>query len=499
MEVALQWGRERLQLHAGAEEDVEGLRARVYSLTNVLPERQKLFFKGRLLKEGSLAANGLVSPAQVMLMGKAEGAGASLAQRVAAARVVFAEDLSAPQRAAHHAAARGEAPPVGLHNLGNTCYVNAVAQLLHGVPELREALRAHAPTQPSARAERVLLALRALFERMDGAGESFGPAEFLQGFFDGYPQFAERDEEGQAFKQQDAEEALSLLLADLSAALPALVERLFAFALTTVSEGAEGAERGSQPGADRKLSCIIDNEMNPISQLADGLRLGLRATVSKSSALLGRDALFSQTSWLEGLPAYLLVQQIRFVWREKDLGSNTEARKVKILRAVAFPPTLDLSELCSEGLRARLAGARQAEAEAQRRQRKSLDEQFEEYKRRTAGEEDSFKLFRAFKERQAREEAAREGARVWRPHGGEGDTGHYALVGVITHQGRSADRGHYVAWLRGRDDGWHKYDDEEVTRVEAAEILNLKGGGDWHTAYLLLYRRLQFLPADARD
>jgi len=38
-----------------------------------------------------------------------------------------------------------------------------------------------------------------------------------------------------------------------------------------------------------------------------------------------------------------------------------------------------------------------------------------------------------------------------------------------------------------------KYDDDFVTEVNTEEILNLRGGGDWHMAYLLLYRKMQFM------
>jgi len=36
------------------------------------------------------------------------------------------------------------------------------------------------------------------------------------------------------------------------------------------------------------------------------------------------------------------------VWREKDVGTNTDAGKAKILRNVAFPKVLDLFDFCSE-------------------------------------------------------------------------------------------------------------------------------------------------------
>jgi ubiquitin carboxyl-terminal hydrolase 14 len=79
-------------------------------------------------------------------------------------------------------------------------------------------------------------------------------------------------------------------------------------------------------------------------------------------------------------------------------------------------------------------------------------------------------------------------------HFGEGlpesFTGSYELMGVVTHKGRSADSGHYIGWVRQSpgSEYWWKYDDDTVTEVNTTEILNLKGGGDWHTAYLNFYR-----------
>ena len=40
-------------------------------------------------------------------------------------------------------------------------------------------------------------------------------------------------------------------------------------------------------------------------------------------------------------------------------------------------------------------------------------------------------------------------------------------------------------------DEWYRYDDDEVSKVKIDDILALRGGGDWHMAYYLVYRRLQ--------
>ena len=80
---------------------------------------------------------------------------------------------------------------------------------------------------------------------------------------------------------------------------------------------------------------------------------------------------------------------------------------------------------------------------------------------------------------------------LYRPHGHGRDTGNYELVAVVTHKGRSAEGGHYVGWVHARGDEWLCFDDDIVTSVKSDEILQLRGGGDWHTAYLAFYRKLE--------
>lgn len=65
---------------------------------------------------------------------------------------------------------------------------------------------------------------------------------------------------------------------------------------------------------------------------------------------------------------------------------------------------------------------------------------------------------------------------------------------------RSTRTGHYVGWCAAPppEDGafdfdadkqeWYKFDDEKVSLVSRDKILALEGGGEDHSAYILLYR-----------
>lgn len=60
---------------------------------------------------------------------------------------------------------------------------------------------------------------------------------------------------------------------------------------------------------------------------------------------------------------------------------------------------------------------------------------------------------------------------------GSNNSGYYTLQAVLTHKGRSSSSGHYVAWVRHKENDWIKCDDSDVTPVTSEEILKLSGGG----------------------
>lgn len=43
---------------------------------------------------------------------------------------------------------------------------------------------------------------------------------------------------------------------------------------------------------------------------------------------------------------------------------------------------------------------------------------------------------------------------LYRPFNQGLDNGHYQLIGVVTHKGRSADGGHYIGWVHASGDDW---------------------------------------------
>ena len=80
---------------------------------------------------------------------------------------------------------------------------------------------------------------------------------------------------------------------------------------------------------------------------------------------------------------------------------------------------------------------------------------------------------------------------LYKPHGIGKPTGNYEIIGLVTHKGRSADGGHYIGWVHASGEDWLKCDDDIVTEVKVTDILDLAGGGDWPSAYLAIYRRLE--------
>eukprot|EP00091_Calanus_sinicus_P001717 TRINITY_DN11737_c0_g1_i1.p1 TRINITY_DN11737_c0_g1~~TRINITY_DN11737_c0_g1_i1.p1 ORF type:complete len:204 (-),score=85.37 TRINITY_DN11737_c0_g1_i1:49-660(-) len=169
------------------------------------------------------------------------------------------------------------------------------------------------------------------------------------------------------------------------------------------------------------------------------------------------------------LPGYITIQMVRFHFKQK------EAVNAKVLKDVKFPVMLDMFEMCGKELQDKL------------RPRRTEFKEYEDWlvdQASTVKGKGKTEALRA--EREAQDGDENEDW-FFSDDVGSSNSGYYVLQAVLTHKGRSSNSGHYVGWVRQKGDTWLKCDDDEVSPVHEEDVLKLSGGGDWHTAYLLVY------------
>ncbi|KAI4639237.1 hypothetical protein J4E93_009415 [Alternaria ventricosa] len=397
--------------------------------------------------------------------------------------------------------------------------------------------------------------LRDLFKQMSETQNGFPPLMFLNALRTAFPQFAQKSKDGHGYAQQDAEEAWSQIVSLLRQKLKitdnetgsdankkrelSWIDKYMAGKFESVMECDEPAakEGGEEPVHSEdlffKLNCHINVETN---HLRDGLAAGLKEQIEKRSEVLGRNAIYTKTSKIARLPKHLPIHFVRFDWR-KDTN-----KKAKIMRKVTFPEELDALEFCTDDLRKMLVPIRDKIREV-RKEEEDVERARKRQKRMRAGEENDSDPLARKEPLQKKKEAAQKKEDASKPaedtkmeeveyktdaqveaeraasilaakkellalvdskmtaDEGANQTGLYELRGVITHQGASADSGHYTSFVkkqgpkdpntgkRKEEDGkWWWFNDEKVSEVDAERIQTLSGGGQSHSALILLYR-----------
>ena len=356
-----------------------------------------------------------------------------------------------------------------------------------------------------------------------------------------------------------------------SAKEPSFVDKYMAgsFETTVVCNEEAAKEAGEQPfestEAFLKLDCHINKETN---HLRDGMLAALAETIEKKSPALDREAAYTKTSRIARLPKYLTVHFVRFFWKREA------QKKAKIMRKVTFPAELDAAEFCTDALRKRLIPVRDKVREirkdqedmvrARKRQKLAHKQAVDRAADAAAGKGEFVEPVQKAKAKQ--EEKEKEEGKDEKADGGtskEKDkkakadaaaaaaeetfktdeeyeaeraaavrtatkelhdlidpelardvganrSGLYELRGVVTHQGASADSGHYTAYVkkqgpvdaatgkRKEDDGkWWWFNDDKVSEVGAEKIETLAGGGEFGSSILSLIRVPPFYDCDA--
>lgn len=194
---------------------------------------------------------------------------------------------------------------------------------------------------------------------------------------------------------------------------------------------------------------------------------------------------------MASLPRYLCIQFMRFYWKQTPDSRDHAGVKCKMLRPVIFPADrLDLIDSCVTPLQAELRRLRAAAGAYAPLAGAGASAP-------AAAATADMDTDASASARAAADVAA--GAPPFLGYGLPADfLGYYELFALVTHKGRSADSGHYIAWVRrsatGRRDPadagkWLVFDDDNVGEVDTEYVTShLKGGGDDHTAYLAFYR-----------
>ena len=272
-----------------------------------------------------------------------------------------------------------------------------------------------------------------------------------------------------------------------------LGDMLFGIEVEATYKCLEGDETYTSREALRKISCHISEKT---AHLYTALDVNLDETIEKQSAVLGREAQYSKRSKLARLPPILAVQFVRFAWR-KDT-----AKRAKILRTVSFPPMLDVRNLCTPQLQASIAAhctalENERDAKLGAAAPPAADGDVTMTPAPTAAASSSGgDAIEPLEPPKSKEELEKLAANAAGAECHDNRTGRYELFAVITHQGRTAEGGHYVAWVKKDRKKWLVFDDETVAEVDAERIKELYGGGDWHMAYMCLYRKMDTLTLD---
>jgi len=347
--------------------------------------------------------------------------------------------------------------------------MNSSLQCLHSIEELKEPLSKFTKISENNSESIMVSATKDLWKQIDVSRTSVSPMALWLQLRTNFVRFDEQVRPG-IYQQQDAEEFWGIMITSLRSKLPSgnthkgVVQSLLEIEMeetyTNVEDKTEIVNKNSN---HTKLICNIDDKIDYTTESLDrlfgvGILEEKKEIVEFSSKKSGKNTQFIRDLRISKLPKYVTLHYSRFYAKKKE----GEIISVKINRVVDIPFTIDMYKYCTPNLQATF----KREAIIDNKKKEIVVEE----------------------KRKQEEEMVVEDDVKSEPN----LTGIYDLWAVLTHQGRTLQGGHYVAFVRQSADenDWLLFDDEKVSSKKSIDVKNLSGAGgaDSHIAYMCFYK-----------